>query len=1607
MSNINHQDLLEQIPIFCKKYKKKINFEIYRTSEIIYTWVMNFYEIESTIEEIYGVVSFQIKKKMNDFHLFVCNKSLALDYLTFDGDSSPFDFDISQNDSFNASASTFRWQFDSLSDKDVGIIDKTKTLFYERVSNQLYCNVSMQDDSDILISIVFPSDLNESSRKIFFPRNDDVLAWSLPNEIKATNPINPLFKNFLNVSAPLKDNYIINLYIEKLHWKWSNEVENRYFDLYKLKEIFVLTKDVPFIQFINFSGKQNIDLQSSSISILTNYISVDNFEILQKWENQTRQKIKNYYHPKNTILIYGFYKKKQFALIIYGNGEIFVEFEFSNQNQEKHVTFMDFFNNINIDNEDNEEENAFTHILKQIMNWDDNLILFPIEKRISFISNYFNIQKKFTMSFYNWVLTLNPFVRLVQEKEKYDLQKVLVSLKYKRVSNYQKNVFDALTSYYYNMKLQYMDEKDAYDLMSDFLKNAFDKNEEEITKILNEWKKKTKQNKYIRYTDGIDIYVSAYNRVYINGIASMEYFIHSLFFVNEMLACYFNNVWKSISVSKKSPNLELVEKSDLKRVRLQVTTDTEKVDDDMIQSDLILRQILTQARSEPDETREDEPQVETANRNDGSPVPLSNLLDFDLNEEEVEGGAKRGRPPSGTRELDQSKKKSRANVVRPRVNSSNSSENEDEELRNSSMKSHRGFRISELKKYDPEVFDFPSKKKYSRFCQTRHGRVPIVIPDKENFEEMARKIRERRQDETTEEYKKRMQETLRGDTRLFHIPNKKIVDGYALKYRDRFYICPEAYCLDCKLPLLLKDLNLHVKIPNTNVVMGYEEFMSSEYFKKGHKSSQPVEIISGSCPICGKKVIAREENKVDPSSRVLITSNVLGRQGYPGYISQSSHPSKLNMVCCFNKPFSKVNPNLKENVSGFNVFSEYKERDSAKPATKPKKKKRYNNESSNTSNTSNESNKANEQTPYEKSNQEDEINSNSPRQARERIIEPRTLYIMMEKKFVHVNKYGLLPGVLDDIFNQGRLQTYKSITGVPFDKKNMSYMQFLRKGLPWSKGMFSNLMDIVYSLLFPEADPFESDKKYKINKIIGVLKDFPDFKNYFELVSDGYIANFFSQRNKENPHEAFFIYLENSPIWHDFLVLPVLSIPGLIPLNDFYFPLFVLITYDSENNFNIKLSLTNFSVQHVIFFLIKKRVSDEISSNPNQWWVSGGYNYELIVFMVKEKDEFLKEVRYFLTSSKNKNLLGNEDQPQQVIETMQNIVFRFTDWIKSSYDKIDKESNMSEYFIPLNEIYKLISNNKEIHVAGQLIDIMFRCTNLLLVYRKYAIWFPIYPRKIIMNKGERKIRPYFFSNEQDLNFIARFTFDVSKTLKTLEVFEKLFQDQNIDWISKNSYRDYKLIFRIMQSFSVKETIQEDSFVTGIRLNKYAFVRTNRTPLNLLVNTNVPLEREFSDNYTFDYQVSKNLTFEDEAHLDNKMFMKKNNEWNILLYMFNKYMKSKLPMQTRKRFIQDVSEQDFSNYFKEFSTTLYWSNTPVENKFKIYKGKYILSEENISLLKKLYVEFLSNVYLRYTLLSEFYPWTKPTLKTQKNKLTFVYAEWKNKVIDYISNLYLKN
>lgn len=176
---------------------------------------------------------------------------------------------------------------------------------------------------------------------------------------------------------------------------------------------------------------------------------------------------------------------------------------------------------------------------------------------------------------------------------------------------------------------------------------------------------------------------------------------------------------------------------------------------------------------------------------------------------------------------------------------------------------------------------------------------------------------------------------------------------------------------------------------------------------------------------------------------------------------------------------------------------------------------------------------------------------------------------------------------------------------------------------------------------------------------------------------------------------------------------------------------------------------------------------------------------------------------------------------------------------------------------------------------------------------------------------------------------------------------------------------------------------------------------------MLPENTLPMEKEFSDNYTYDYQVSKNLTFLDEAHMDNQRYMKRNDEWYIILYMFTKYMKKKLPMETRKRFIQDVSEQDFSPYFKEFSTSLYWTNKPVDSKFKIYKDKYILSEENISLLKKLYVEFLNNIYLRYSLLSEFYPWTKPTLKTQKNKLNFVYAEWKSKIVDYISNSYLKN
>jgi flagellar biosynthesis GTPase FlhF len=1592
---------------------------------------LNYYDSSTTIQNIYRYVSFVTNTQPHLFQLFVENYCLAFDTITWEGMTSPLQINQIDNEK------EFVWDFTILTDNQIGIVDKYKTIFYERIYEIYKKNIY---NSQIEIHVVYYKEFPTDFARIVQP--NFYLSW-IGNKIPIENPMPKITSQMIESSRDLNVNYVQDLYIEQFTWKISKAIENKYFDLFELKDSFLLNESVPYLQFIDYTGKMNIDLENSLVSIFTDFIdSKDSLLILQKWESSMKTKIKTFYHQKKTIIIRGFFENLSFIVIIHGDGEIKIEFEVPKET--RYQDFILWFARLEIEN------NVFGNIFNQLRIWDttDSLIFEPEKKIISFVNTYFILHnKKIYKNILKWLIRLNIFIRFAFEKKTF-VPNVLLHLKYKRISNYQNNIFDAMSSFVYFEKINKDDSEELGKALYTFLKDGYDKNDEQIEELIYEWKTNY-ANKYIKNLklhEGIDILFSKYGdgyKCYIVGVESIDYFIHCLFFVNNMLALYFSNKWKQIGESVPL-SLQIQNKNDLSkvtRINKLVPDEFSNIGRVRGQSKTFENRFLTSPRKKitknltppraptprkgtgsPSTTTKDQPSRKLSEGKKLSIRILENDLLFSDNEnnETMNGGARKPKVVEIAKKKKETKKSSTLN------NNVN--------YLDADMDRLRGYRIAELKKYDPEVFSFQLKKKkgYARFCQTRSGRVPIVIPDENNFSEMSKKIsRMEKIGETPKNKEDRHKEILRGDTRLFKIQPKKIIDGYALKYRDRFYICPEAWCIDCQMPLLLKDLNLRIKAPNSNEIIDFDTFVRDYYKKtKGHKVE--MNIISGNCPICGKGIIKSESEKIEPNKKVLISSNVLGRQGYPGFISQSSHPQGLNMVCCFNNPLTRINPNVKKTIDGFDVYSEYQEDKEKKTKKNGKKKKKNNSENENENESEKESeneseNESEKENQNKNKNKNGNENGNENKNANEIEIQndnsqqlmkkkpnqkDKVLYIMDEKKFVHVDKYGLLPEVIDDIFNREILKTYKGISGIPFDKKNITYLQFLRKGYPWSKGMFSNLMDIVFSLIFFDKSTKSLSKSEKIELIINKFASIPNFENYFELSGDGYIANFFAGKDPENPIEEFFKYLRTSPIWHEEIILPILSIPGLIPLNEINTPLFVIFEIDQKTadqddreNITIKLSSNKFLGNTAVFYIIKKRVIDK-SSDTKQNMIEGGFNYEIIVFLNKEKNHIVREFRYFVTNE----ILDTTSRNKEIYQTIQNITTSFIDWVKKSFsDKFEQNRDMIEYFHNLEDITKLLKSNKDIKIGGQLIDISFRCTNILLIYRKYFIWLPIFPRKIIqtIQSTGREIRPFYFSNSEDRETIASFFQDILRTIKSLQVFENLFQTANLEF----KYKPISLIQRILQSFTVQETIPQNVYITALKLNKYAFIRINRIEMSdpIIESLSFPIENHMIDNFTYDYNVIKNIKVLDEVHLGIKNIDKKEYDWNLIKYLFNKFMKKNFSPDLRKKMIEFIDYKDLKKIFLSFSRTLVWTDEP-NSKSKIIHNKktiYILNYTNVSLIKKLLTEVFENKYLRFSLLSQSFPWSVPKSKKQSDLLSFTFAEWKIKILDYITQKYLES
>jgi hypothetical protein len=121
------------------------------------------------------------------------------------------------------------------------------------------------------------------------------------------------------------------------------------------------------------------------------------------------------------------------------------------------------------------------------------------------------------------------------------------------------------------------------------------------------------------------------------------------------------------------------------------------------------------------------------------------------------------------------------------------------------------------------------------------------------------------------------------------------------------------------------------------------------------------------------------------------------------------------------------------------------------------------------------------------------------------------------------------------------------------------------------------------------------------------------------------------------------------------------------------------------------------------------------------------------------------------------------------------------------------------------------------------------------------------------------------------------------------------------------------------------------------------------------------------------------------------------------------MKKNFSPDLRKKMIEFIDYKDLKKIFLSFSRTLVWTDEP-NSKSKIIHNKktiYILNYTNVSLIKKLLTEVFENKYLRFSLLSQSFPWSVPKSKKQSDLLSFTFAEWKIKILDYITQKYLES
>jgi hypothetical protein len=267
-----------------------------------------------------------------------------------------------------------------------------------------------------------------------------------------------------------------------------------------------------------------------------------------------------------------------FLLIIHGNGEVYIEFDLKLESEEEDTTdrpqYVMYDNFLKMFYDIDTKKSVFGILFRRLAQWNNNLNFLYENKEINYVYSYLIIKNRIKKNFLHWVARCSPVIRYVGEK-KTDIPNALLFTKYKRVSNYQKNIFDSIAFFIFNNKINRRDDKELQSELSKFLKEAYDKSDDEIESIIQEYKIKYmyRYPRYIKFMEGIDIILSKYGNNYKCYIESSELndnlFKHCLFFVNGLFSIYFSDKWRNVSKPavlgkriNESEEITAVQKSD-------------------------------------------------------------------------------------------------------------------------------------------------------------------------------------------------------------------------------------------------------------------------------------------------------------------------------------------------------------------------------------------------------------------------------------------------------------------------------------------------------------------------------------------------------------------------------------------------------------------------------------------------------------------------------------------------------------------------------------------------------------------------------------------------------------------------------------------------------------------------------------------------------------------------------------------------------------------------------------------------------------------------------------------------------------------------------------